>query len=193
MFCPKCGAQLPDGSVFCSACGAQIAQQAAQQVDQAVEQVAAQAAPVAPVAQAAAPVAKPVSFDITKINILGAVFSVFLFICLFMNFQSGGDMFIKYPEGWLLIVVAVAAIFFAFTKMDSFFMIASLAAVAVVFLTLLLIAVGVHGTGSSALDAFASAFGFDPRVPGTGVTFALTCSLVMLASPIINRLFAKRK
>ena len=126
MFCPKCGAQLPDGSVFCSACGAQIAQQAAQQVDQAVEQVAAQAAPVAPVAQAAAPVAKSASFDITKINILGAVFSVFLFICLFLNFQSGGDMFIKYPEGWLLIVVALAAIFFAVYEYglflhDSFF------------------------------------------------------------------------
>ena len=24
MFCPKCGAQIPDGSLFCGACGASI-------------------------------------------------------------------------------------------------------------------------------------------------------------------------
>lgn len=29
MFCPKCGAQVPDGSPFCSACGAPMGQQAA--------------------------------------------------------------------------------------------------------------------------------------------------------------------
>ena len=29
MFCPKCGAQVPDGSPFCSSCGAQMGQQQA--------------------------------------------------------------------------------------------------------------------------------------------------------------------
>jgi hypothetical protein len=29
MFCPKCGAQVPDGSPFCSSCGAPMAQQQA--------------------------------------------------------------------------------------------------------------------------------------------------------------------
>ena len=158
------------------------------------EQITQAAQPEVPAnATATTPAANPASFDLAKINILGAVCSVFLFISLFLNFQSGGDRFIVHPEGWILIVVALAAIFFAFTKMDSFFMIASLVAVALVFLTLLLIAVGAHGTGSGALDAFAAAFGLDPRVPGTGVTFAMTCSLAMVASPIINRLFAKRK
>ncbi|MBR5658207.1 MAG: zinc ribbon domain-containing protein [Lachnospiraceae bacterium] len=192
MFCPKCGAQLPDGSVFCSACGAQIAQQAAQQVDQAVEQVAAQAAPVAPVAQAAAPVAKPVSFDITKINILGAVLTVFLFFTLFMPFFGEGapGMFIMKPEGWFMILIVLAAGFFVVTRMDSFFMLASAAGVVLCFLTMLLTAVGVH-------SATAEAYGFKVSAkcytPGAGVTFALTLSLAMLFSPIINRLFAKRK
>ena len=31
MFCPKCGAQVPDGSPFCASCGAQLGQQQAQQ------------------------------------------------------------------------------------------------------------------------------------------------------------------
>ena len=29
MFCPKCGAQVPDGSPFCASCGAQLGQQQA--------------------------------------------------------------------------------------------------------------------------------------------------------------------
>ena len=31
MFCPKCGAQLPDGTTFCTSCGQALAQQAAPQ------------------------------------------------------------------------------------------------------------------------------------------------------------------
>ena len=31
MFCPKCGAQVPDGSPFCASCGAPMAQQQPQQ------------------------------------------------------------------------------------------------------------------------------------------------------------------
>ena len=31
MFCPKCGAQLPDGTTFCTSCGQPLAQQAAPQ------------------------------------------------------------------------------------------------------------------------------------------------------------------
>ena len=189
MFCPKCGAQLPDGSVFCSACGAQIAQQAAQQVDQAVDQVAQTAAPYA---QPAAPAAKPVSIDFTKINILGAVLTVFLFFTLFMPFFGEGapGMFITKPEGWFMILIVLAAGFFVVTRMDSFFMLASAAGAVLCFLTMLLTAVGVH-------SATAEAYGFKVSAkcytPGAGVTFALTLSLAMLFSPIINRLFAKRK
>ena len=35
MFCPKCGAQVPDGSPFCSSCGAPMAQQPQQPMNQA--------------------------------------------------------------------------------------------------------------------------------------------------------------
>ncbi len=35
MFCPKCGAQVPDGSPFCSSCGAPMAQQTQQPMNQA--------------------------------------------------------------------------------------------------------------------------------------------------------------
>lgn len=201
MFCPKCGAQLPDGSVFCSACGAQIAQQAAQQVNQAVDQAASTVAPVF-ATPGAAPEAKPVTPIAVKFNILGAVLTILLFFTLFMPFQSGGKMFITKPEGWFMILIVLAAGFFVFTKMDSFFMLASCAAVFLCFLSLLLIAVGAHGagTGSKELDALVSwaaemsgqsTSGF--KVPGVGVTFALTLSIGMLVSPIINRLFIKRK
>lgn len=200
MFCPKCGAQLPDGSVFCSACGAQIAQQAAQQVDQAVDQAASTVAPV--FATPGAVPTQPVTPVAVKFNILGAVLTIFLFFTLLMPFQPGGAMFITKPEGWFMILVVLAAGFFVFTKMDSFFMLASCAAVVLCFLSLLLIAVGAHGagTGSKELDALVSwaaemsgqsTSGL--KVPGAGVKFALTCSIGMLVSPIINRLFIKRK
>ncbi|MBO4477550.1 MAG: zinc ribbon domain-containing protein [Lachnospiraceae bacterium] len=191
MFCPKCGAQLPDGSVFCSACGAQIAQQA-NPVAEPVVQQAAVAASVVPKANTAA-----------KFNILGGVLTVLLFFTLFMPFQSAGYMFITKWEGWLLILAVLAAGFFIVMKMDSLFMMASAAAVCIVFLAMLMIAFGVHGSGSKDLDelmgalsalsgtSIASTAGL--KTPGFGVTFALTCSLGMLLSPIINRLFAKRK
>lgn len=35
MFCPKCGAQVPDGSPFCSSCGAPMAQQTQQPMNHA--------------------------------------------------------------------------------------------------------------------------------------------------------------
>ena len=191
MFCPKCGAQLPDGSVFCSACGTQIAQQVAPQVEQAASAV-----------QQAAPAAKPVSIDFTKINILGAVLTVLLFFTLFMPFQAGGKMFITKPEGWFMILVVLAAGFFCVTKMDSFFMLASAAAVVLCFLSLLLIACGAHGgSGNKDVDEFLGALAalsgesisVGSKSAGFGVTSALTLSLGMLLSPIINRLFAKRK
>lgn len=201
MFCPNCGAQLPDGSVFCSACGAQLAQQAAQQVNAAADQVAQQAAPAAQTF-AAAPVV-PKTAAAGKINILGAVFTVLCFFCLLLPFQGEGAdvMFIAKPEGWLMILVVLAAGFFVFTKMDSFFMLASAAAIFVCFLSLLLIALGAHGTGVKGADdilgAYASLLGTSldvkNKTAGNGVTMALTCSFVMLLSPIINRLFAKRK
>lgn len=201
MFCPKCGAQLPDGSVFCSACGAQIAQQAAQQVDQAVDQAASTVAPVF-ATPGAAPEAKPVTPIAVKFNILGAVLTILLFFTLFMPFQSGGKMFITKPEGWFMILIVLAAGFFVFMKMDSFFMFASCAAVVLCFLSLLLIAFGAHGTGSKEADELLglyTALTGDKvataaiKTPGVGVTFALTLSIGMLVSPIINRLFIKRK
>ncbi|MBR5348495.1 MAG: zinc ribbon domain-containing protein [Lachnospiraceae bacterium] len=191
MFCPKCGAQLPDGSVFCSACGTQIVQQ----VNTAAEQDAQQAAPVAPVVPKAATAG--------KYNILGAVFTVLCFFCLFLPFQGEGAdaMFIAKPEGWFMILVVLAAGFFVFTKMDSFFMLASCAAIFLCFISLLLIACGAHGTGVKGADellSLAAQFGYSTsgikvKTAGNGVTLALTCSIVMLVSPIINRLFAKRK
>lgn len=194
MFCPKCGAQLPDGSVFCSACGAQIAQQA-NPVAEPVVQQAAVAASVVPKANTAA-----------KFNILGAALTVLLFFTLFMPFFGEGapGMFITKPEGWFMILLVLAAGFCVFMKMDSLFMLVSAAAVVLCFLTMLFIGLGVHSvssgggsTGYGDLDALIgaaiSAMGYKVKTPGFGVTFALTCSLGMLLSPIINRLFAKRK
>ena len=190
MCCPNCGAQLPDGSVFCSACGAQLAQQAAQQVDA----VAQQAAPVAPKAKSAA-----------KFNFVGAVFTCLLFFTLFMPFFGEGapGMFVTKPEGWFMILVILAAGFCVYAKMDSLLMLTGAAGFALCFLTMLLTAVGVHavtsglGTGSSELDLFLGqalkAAGIKVKTPGFGVKFAMTCSLGIFLSPLINRLFAKRK
>ena len=51
MFCPKCGAQVPDGSPFCSACGAPMGQQAAAMNQGNVGMQQAYSAPVPTVKQ----------------------------------------------------------------------------------------------------------------------------------------------
>ena len=43
MFCSNCGAQCPDGAVFCTACGAQLGQQGA---EAAIPSAGAPAAPM---------------------------------------------------------------------------------------------------------------------------------------------------
>ena len=199
MFCPKCGAQLPDGSVFCSACGTQLAQQ----VNAAADQVAQQAAPEAQAFVSVAPAGVPKANSAAKLNILGAALTVLLFFSLLMPFQAGGSMFITKPEGWIMILVVGAAAFCIFMKQDSLFTLVSVAAFALCFISLFMIAVGVHGgSGNKDVDDFLGALAAisgekvsipGSKTPGFGVTFALTCSLGMFLSPIINRLFAKRK
>lgn len=65
MFCEKCGTQLPDGSAFCTACGAQL-------------NAAPQAAPAQPVY--AAPAAKAPNPGI-GLAIAGMVLGILSFLC----------------------------------------------------------------------------------------------------------------
>ena len=67
MFCEKCGTQLPDGSTFCTACGAQLNAPAAPQ-----------AAPAQPVS--AAPAAKAPNPGI-GLAIAGMVLGIISFLC----------------------------------------------------------------------------------------------------------------
>lgn len=69
MFCTKCGAQLPDGSVFCSSCGATLnaaAAPAAQPVAPAQPAAAAQPAYAQPAPQAYAQPAPGLQYAVPK-------------------------------------------------------------------------------------------------------------------------------
>jgi len=190
MFCPNCGAQLPDGSVFCSSCGANIGAQTAQPINAAV----------APVAQSAAPVAASAG----KVNILGAVLAGLLFFTLLLPFQPKGAMVITKPEGWIMILIVIGACILAALKMDGLFVLVSAAGFIVYFLAAILVTFGVHksGLGISVEDLesiieiaskSSSSIVSYYKTPGVGITFGMICTLGMVLSPIINRLFARRK
>ncbi|MBE6720290.1 MAG: zinc ribbon domain-containing protein [Ruminococcaceae bacterium] len=61
MICPKCGAQLPDDSVFCATCGANLSETPAPEVQNVpVQNVNTEPAPAEPFTQPVEPFAQPV-------------------------------------------------------------------------------------------------------------------------------------
>ena len=93
MFCPNCGAQIPDDSAFCSNCGAKISaagEPAQQSTQQSIQPVQQQMAPIQqPVQPGAAPKKKK-----RPVLILGIAAAVLLVLVaavrLFMPVLSGG-------------------------------------------------------------------------------------------------------
>lgn len=79
MFCPKCGTQLEDGSVFCGSCGTKIEQEAA----------SAEASPAAGKPLAAFKLGN-MNFQIVKekIDLIGLVAAVVAFISLFLPYYT---------------------------------------------------------------------------------------------------------
>ncbi len=88
MFCPKCGAKLPDNAAFCGSCGAQLAAR-----QQQVKQAAAVSSAARPSGGAtpAVPVASGVSvagMSLAPIDLVGRILAVISAIMLFMPIIS---------------------------------------------------------------------------------------------------------
>lgn len=126
MFCPKCGAQVPDGSPFCSSCGAQMGQQQQAPTNQGgmnFSQIGNQFNPGDMMNDFKKNVTDFKSFGIPQFVALGG--AVLFIVGMILPYMSVGIWGVKasasfFSSGafhWLLgIVIALAGAFTAITK-----------------------------------------------------------------------------
>ena len=138
MFCPKCGAQNPDGSPFCASCGAQLnAQQPQQPVNQGgFGQPSGGSSngfkfdPQELVGEFKKNIGDFKSFGIPQYIVLGG--AVLLIISIFLPFISGSFLGVKVSASllkggflhWLIaIIIALCSGFIAVTKKGMYMLI----------------------------------------------------------------------